>query len=137
VILLGYSACTIYSYFSLDCENILQFFFRMVRLLWGKYNGRSIHVVKFYFVPHTRSLRDFPKCPGLLEELLPLLLEIWALKGRAVVLEGAGITCPTVWAVFWELGSAIGCVEFSADALPTVSITITLVGLWDRQSARH
>jgi hypothetical protein len=82
-------------------------------------------------------LRDFPESPGLFEELLPFLLVIWALKGRAVVLESTGVAGPAIGAVFWEVELAVGRVEFSADALPAVSIMIALVGLWDRRSVRH
>jgi hypothetical protein len=88
--------------------NVLGLCFRTVRLLWGKYNSWSVCVIEFYFVPHTRSLRDFPKCPGFFEELLPLLLEIQALKGRAVVLESAGVAGPAIGAMFWKVGSAVG-----------------------------
>jgi hypothetical protein len=77
-------------------------------------------------------LRDFPEPPGLFKELLPFLLIIRALKGRAVVLESTGVAGPAVGAVFWEVELAIGSVEFPADALPAVSITIAPVGLWDR-----
>jgi hypothetical protein len=77
-------------------------------------------------------LRDFPESPGLFEELLPFLLIIQALKGRAVVLESTGVAGPAVGAVFWEVELAISRVEFSADTLPVVSITIAPVGLWDR-----
>jgi hypothetical protein len=108
-----------------------------VRLLWGKYKGWPVCIVNFQIFPHKRSLRDFPEFPGLFEELLPFLLVIRALKGRAVVLESTGVAGPAVGAVFREVELAVGRVEFSADALPAVSITIAPVGLWDRRSARH
>jgi hypothetical protein len=81
--------------------NILGLCFRTVRLLWGKYKGWSVRIVNFQFFPHKRSLRDFSEFPGLFEELLPFLLVIQALKGRAVVLEGTGVAGPAVGAVFW------------------------------------
>jgi hypothetical protein len=77
-------------------------------------------------------LRDFAESPGLFKELLPFLLVIRALKGRAVVLKSTGVAGPAIGAVFWEVELAVSRVEFSADALPVVSITIALVGLWDR-----
>jgi hypothetical protein len=117
--------------------DILGLRFRTVRLFWGKYNGRPVRIINFQFFPHKRSLRDFPESPGLFEELLPFLLVIRALKGRAVVLESTGVAGPAVGAMFWEVELAISRVEFSADALPAVSITIAPVGLWDRRSARH
>jgi hypothetical protein len=82
-------------------------------------------------------LRDFPEFPGLFKELLPFLLVIWALKGRAVVLESTGVAGPAVGAMFWEVELVVGRMKFSTDALPAVSITIALVGLWDRRLARH
>jgi hypothetical protein len=82
-------------------------------------------------------LRDLPKSPGLFEELLPFLLVIRALKGRAVVLESTGVAGPAIGAVFGEVELAIGSVEFSTNALPVVSVTVTPVGLRDRRSARH
>jgi hypothetical protein len=82
-------------------------------------------------------LRDFPESPSLFEELLPFLLVIQALKGRAVVLKSTGVAGPAVGAVFWEVKLAVGRVEFSADTLPAVSIMSAPVGLWDRQSVRH
>jgi hypothetical protein len=82
-------------------------------------------------------LRDFPKSPGLFEELLPFLLIIRALKGRAVVLKSTGVAGPAIGAVFGEVELAVGRMKFSTDALPVVSVMITPVGLWDRQSVRH
>jgi hypothetical protein len=65
-------------------------------------------------------LRDLPESPGLFEELLPFLLVIWALKGRAVVLKSTGVAGPAIGAVFWEIELAVGRVEFSTDTLPAV-----------------
>jgi hypothetical protein len=109
--------------------NVLGLCFRTVRLLWGKYNGWSVRIINFQFFPHKCSLRDFSEPPGLFEELLPFLLVIRALKGRAVVLESTGVAGPAKGAMFWEVELAVGRVEFSADALPAVSITIAPVGL--------
>jgi hypothetical protein len=112
--------------------DILGLCFRTMQLLWRKYKGWPVCIVNFEFFPHKHSLRDFPEPPGLFEELLPFLLVIRALKGRAVVLESTGVAGPAVGAVFWEVELAAGRVEFSADTLPVVSITIAPVGLWDR-----
>jgi hypothetical protein len=107
--------------------NIFRLCFRMVQLLWGKYNSWPVRIIEFYFVPHTRSLRDFPECPGLFKELLPLLLEIRALKGRAVVLESTGVAGPAVRAVFWEIGLAVGISALHIGLRPISDICIYLL----------
>jgi hypothetical protein len=63
---------------------------------------------RFLIFPHKRSLRDFPESPSLFEELLPFLLVIRALKGRAVVLESTGVAGPAEGAMFWEVELAVG-----------------------------